>query len=71
MLSQNVLMTNEMHNSYEQFFYSTVFCLLYMLRTNLVVHHQEHGIIHCITQYNWYNCAGDSPERLYRLYKTV
>ena len=32
----NVLMTNEMHNSYNQF-YSTVFCLLYMFRTNLVV----------------------------------
>ena len=41
-----MLMTNEMHNSYNQF-YSTVFCLLYMFRTNLVVHHQEHGIIYC------------------------
>ena len=30
-------------------FYSTVFCLLYMFRTNLVVHHQEHGIMYCIT----------------------
>ena len=32
-------------------FYSTVFCLLYMFRTNLVVHHKEHGIIYCITQF--------------------
>ena len=44
----NVLMTNEMHNSYNQI-YSTVLCLLYMFRTNLVVHHQQHGIIYCIT----------------------
>ena len=50
------LMTNEMHNSYNQF-YSTIFCLLYMFRTNLVVRHQEHGIIYCITQYNRYNRA--------------
>ena len=40
----------EMHNSYNQF-YSTVFCLLYMFRTNLVVHHQERGKIYCITQF--------------------
>ena len=46
----NVLMTNEMHNSYNQF-YSTVFCLLYMFRTNLAVHHQEHGIIYCVIQF--------------------
>ena len=43
-----------MHNSYNQFF-STAFCLLYLFRTNLFVHHQQHGIIYCITQYNWYN----------------
>ena len=43
-------MTNEMHNYYNQF-YHTVFCLLYMFRTNLVVHHQEHGIIYYITQF--------------------
>ena len=49
-LDYNVLMTNEMHNSYNQI-YSTVFCLLYMFRTNLVVHHQQHGIIYCITQF--------------------
>ena len=42
-------MTNEMHNSYNQF-YSTVFRLLYTFRTNLLIHHQEHGIIYCITQ---------------------
>ena len=47
----NVLVTNEMHNSYNKIFYSTVFCLLYMFRKNLVVHHQEHGIIYCITQF--------------------
>ena len=46
-----VLITNEMHSSYNQFFYSTVFYLLYMFRTNLVVHHQEHGVIYCITQF--------------------
>ena len=43
-------MTNEMHNSYNQF-NSTVFRLLYKFRTNLVVHHQQHGIIYCITQF--------------------
>ena len=47
----SVLMTNDNHNRYNQFFYSTVFCLLYMFRTNLVVHHQEHGMIYCITQF--------------------
>ena len=46
----NVLMTKEMHSSYNQF-YSAIFCLLYMFRTNLVAHHQEHGIIYCITQF--------------------
>ena len=43
-------MTNEMHNSYNQFSLHS-FCLLYMFRTNLVVHHQEHGIMYCITQF--------------------
>ena len=52
---RNVSMTNEMHNSYKQFlFHST---LLYMFRTNLVIHQQEHGVIYCITQYNRYNRA--------------
>ena len=51
-----MLMTNEMHNSYNQS-YSTGCSLLYMFRTNLVVHHQEHGIIYCITQYSRYNRA--------------
>ena len=45
-----VLMTNEMHNSYKKFI--PQFCLFYMFRKNPVVHHQEHGIIYCITQYN-------------------
>ena len=40
-------------------FYSTVFCLLYMFRTKLVVHHQEHCIMHCITQFG-INRAGES-----------
>ena len=51
-----VLMTNEMHNSYNRF-YSTVLCLLYMFRTDLVIHNQKHGIIYCITQYNQYSRA--------------
>ena len=33
-----------------------------MFRTNLVVHHQEHGIIYCITV--WYN-------RYNRTYSTI
>ena len=45
----NLLMTNEMHNSYNQFLFHS-FCLLYMFRTNLVVHHQEHDIIYCVIQ---------------------
>jgi predicted polyphosphate/ATP-dependent NAD kinase len=44
-------MTNEMHNSYNQFLFHSFFCLLYMFRTNRVVHHQQHGIIYCITQF--------------------
>ena len=32
-------------------FYSKIVCLLHMFRTNLVVHHQEHNIIYCITQF--------------------
>ena len=55
----NVLMTNEMHSSYNRF-YSAVFCLLYMFRTNLVVHHQEHGIIYCITQFGTIVLSGES-----------
>ena len=43
-----VLITNEMYNSYNQFLFHS---LLYKFRTNLVVHHQEHGIIYCITQF--------------------
>ena len=52
----NVLMTNEMNNSCNQF-YSTVFRLFYMFRTNLVVHHQEHGIMYCITQLHRLYCV--------------
>ena len=46
----NVLMTNEMHSSYNQFLFHSFF-LLYVFRTNLVVHHQQHCIIYCITQF--------------------
>ena len=46
----NVLMTNEMQNPYNKFLFHS-FCLLYLFRTNLVVHHQEHGIIYCFTQF--------------------
>ena len=45
-----VLITNEMHNYYNQF-YSTVFCLLYMFRTNLFVHQHKHKIMYCITHF--------------------
>ena len=51
----NVLMTNEMHNSFNQFI--PQFCLLYMFRTNLVVYHQEHSLKYRITRYNLYNRA--------------
>ena len=50
-------MTDEMHNIYNQLLFHSFFCLLYMFRTNLVVHHQEHGTIYCITEYNRYNRA--------------
>ena len=50
----NVLMTKEMHNSYNQFLFifllHSFFCLLYMFQKNIVVHHQEHDIMYCITQ---------------------
>jgi hypothetical protein len=55
-------MTNEMRSSYNQFLFHRLL-LLYMFRTNLVVHHQEHCLIYCITQYNRYNLynrAGES-----------
>ena len=55
-----------MHNSYNQF-YSTVFRLLYMFRTNLVVHHQEHSIIYCITQFGTIGTIVLTAQ-LYRLY---
>jgi hypothetical protein len=70
----NVLMTNELHNSYNQF-YSTVFCLLYMFRTNLVFHHQKHGVIYCVTQFvtigTIVQANLDSPARLYRLHNIL
>ena len=50
MSKENVIITNEMHNFYNQFLFHN-FCLLYMFRTNLVVHHQEHGNMYCITQF--------------------
>ena len=58
-------MTNEMHNYYNQF-YSTVFCLLYMFRTNLVAHHQ--GARHNILYYTvWYNRYSRAIRRVYLL----
>ena len=42
-------MTNEMDNYCNKFI--PQFYLLYMFRTNLVVHHQEHSIIYCSTQF--------------------
>jgi hypothetical protein len=48
-------MKNEIHNSYNQFYSTVFFCVLYMFRRNLVVYHQEHGILCCITQYNRYS----------------
>ena len=39
----NVFMKNYVYN---------ILCwMLYMFRTNLVVHHQQHVIIYCITQF--------------------
>ena len=46
----NVLMTNEMHNSYNQFLFHS-FCLLYMFQMHLVIHQQEHSIIYYIIQF--------------------
>ena len=31
-----------------------------MFGMNLLVQHQQHGIMYCITQHNWYNRAGES-----------
>ena len=45
------LITNKMHSSYNHFLFHSFFCLLYMFRTNLVVHHQKHGIMYCVIQY--------------------
>ena len=45
------VITKEMHSSYNQLFIPQFFCLLYMFRKNLVVHHQQHTIIYCITQF--------------------
>ena len=49
--NSNVLMTKEMYNYCNQFLAHVFICLLYMFRTSLVVHHQEHGIKYCITQF--------------------
>ena len=68
-----------MHNSYNQFLIPQFFCLLYIFRTKLVVHHQEHDIIyvlHCtigtIVQASLAALKQlDSPARLYKLCNTV
>ena len=49
----SVLMTSEMHNSYNQF-YSTVFCMLHMFRKNLVV---QFGTIGTIVQASLHDCT--------------
>ena len=51
-----------MHNSYNKFLYSTVFCLLYMFRTIPVVHHQKQGIIYCITQFGTIDTLYRAPD---------
>ena len=45
-------MTNEMHNSYNQFSFHSFLSALYVSK---IVHLQEHGMTYCITQYNQYN----------------
>ena len=45
-----VLISNELHNSYNKYLFHS-FCLLYIFWTNPVVHQQQHGIIYCITQF--------------------
>ena len=73
-LQRFVLMTNEIHSSYGQFLFHS-FCLLYMFRTDLLFHHQKHGIIYCITQFGTIGTivqtSLDSPARLYRLYCVI
>ena len=54
-------MTKEMLISYNQLLFHS-FCLLYMFRTKLVFHHQEHGIIYYITQFG--TIVQASPARL-------
>ena len=53
----NVLITNETHNSYNQFLFHSFLSALHVSNES---YHQEHGIIYCITQYNWYSRAGES-----------
>ena len=48
--------------NYNQFLFHS-FCLLYMFRTNLVVHHQENKIIYRTVVYSTLFCAPDE-ERL-------
>ena len=64
-----------MHSSYNQLFIPQFFCLLYMFRKNLVVHHQQHTIIYCITQFGTVctivQASLDSPARLYQLYCVI
>ena len=67
----NVLITNAMNNSCNQFLFHSVL-LLYMFRTNLVVHHQENGIIYCITQFGTIvQTSLELPPQLYWLYCVI
>jgi hypothetical protein len=70
----NVSMTNEMHNSYNQF-YSIVFLSSLHVSKESSRSSAQHGIIYCITQFGAIVQASltalkqlDSPARLYRLY---
>ena len=52
-------MTNEMHNSYNQFLFHSFLSALHVSNKS-IVHHQEHGIIYCITQFGTIVLSGES-----------
>ena len=67
----NVLMTNEVHNSYNQFLFHSLLSALHVSNESS---RSSSGAQHNILYYTvWYNLAGksSSPARLYRLYQTV
>ena len=71
----DVLMTNEKHNSYNQFLFHSFLSVLHV--SNKSTHSSSgarHNILYYTVWYNWYkryNCAGYSPARLYRLYCVI